>query len=152
MSGAPRYRIVMDTNVIIGAGSVWVMPEPPAPLPENFSSRVVHCVTTLHEGLVCDDIILEYAEKLETFHHPPERISRYLAYLAGACENVEIVKFYCEPRPEDVDDTIFVLCAINGSAHYLISDDHHLLDIAHAYDPPKIRAVEDMRVPLLLGS
>ncbi len=111
MSEELRYRIVMDTNVIIGAGSHWVTTDPPAPLPENFGSRVVHCVTTLNNCLVCDDIMLEYAEKLEFRKHTPERIARYIAYLAGACEPVEIVKFYCDPRPEDPDDTIFVLCA-----------------------------------------
>lgn len=150
MSEAARFRIVLDTNVILGAGSRWVMTEPPAPLPDHFPSRLVHCVTTSHDGLVCDDILLEYAEKLEDQKHPAERIKRYLGYLIGTCELVEIIRFYCEPRPEDADDTIFVLCALNGDAHFLVSEDHHLLDLKAAYDPPKIRTGEEMRVPLSL--
>jgi predicted nucleic acid-binding protein len=101
--------------------------------------------------LVCDDILLEYAEKLEEFNHPPERIDRYIGYLVGACEDVRIERFYCEPRPADLDDTIFILCAINGNAHFLISEDKHLLDLRNAYDPPKIRTREEMRQPLALG-
>jgi len=151
MSDPDRYRIVLDTNVIIGAGSRWVMPDPPAPLPAHFSSLIVHCVTTFHDGLICEDILLEYAEKLEFFKHPPARIARYLGHLILTCENVEIVQFYCDPRPADSDDTIFILCALNGKAHFLISEDHHLLGLKDAYDPPKIRTRAEMRQPLAIG-
>jgi predicted nucleic acid-binding protein len=121
------------------------MTDPPAPLPDHFESHILHCVTTSHNGLLCDDILLEYAEKLEFFNHPPARIARYLGHLILTCELVEIVQFYCEPRPADSDDTIFILCALNGKAHYLISEDHHLLDLKDAYDPPKIRTRQEMR-------
>jgi predicted nucleic acid-binding protein len=151
MSDGQRYRIVLDTNVIVGAGSRWVMTDPPAPLPDHFESRIVHRVTTSHDGLLCEDILLEYAEKLEFCNHPPDRITRYLGHLVLTCEFVEIVQFYCEPRLADLDDTIFILCAINGKAHFLISEDHHLLDLRNAYDPPKIRTREEMRQPLALG-
>jgi hypothetical protein len=63
MSNPQCFRIVLDTNVIVGAGSRWVMADPPAPLPHHFESRILHCVTTSHNGLLCDDILLEYAEK-----------------------------------------------------------------------------------------
>lgn len=151
MSQAKGYRIVMDTNVIVGAGSRWVMADPPAPLPNHFKSRIVHCVTTDHSGLLCEDILLEYAEKLEFFNHPPERITRYLGHLILTCELVDIVHFYCDPRPVDPDDTIFILCALNGEAQYLISEDEHLLDLQDAYDPPKIRTRQEMRQPLSLS-
>src|SRR5688500_4056638 len=108
MSVAVRYRLVLDTNVIVGAGSRWVMTERPSALPNNLPSQPVHCVTASHEGLVCEDIMLEYAEMLEYHRHPPERIKRYLGHLAGACEMVHIISFYCEPRPVDPDDTIFI--------------------------------------------
>lgn len=152
MSQGNRYRIVLDSNVIIGAGSRWVMANPPAPLPNHFESSLVHSVTTSHNGLLCDDILLEYAEKLEDRSHPAERIERYLGHLILVFEKVEIVRFYCEPRPSDPDDTIFILCAINGKAHFLISEDHHLLALKASYDPPKIRTREEMRVPLALTS
>jgi predicted nucleic acid-binding protein len=150
MIDGERYRVVLDTNVIVGAGSRWVMAEPPAPLPDHFESLVMHCVTTSHDGLICEDILLEYAEKQEFFNHPAERIERYLGYLILTCEMVAIVQFYCDPRPTDSDDVIFILCAINGKAHFLISEDQHLLGLKDAYDPPKIRTREEMRQALAL--
>ncbi len=65
MTAAECYRIVLDTNVIISPGSRWVMAEPPSPLQDHFPSLIVHCVATSHDGLVCADILSEYAEKLE---------------------------------------------------------------------------------------
>jgi predicted nucleic acid-binding protein len=150
MSAAQRYRIVLDTNVIVAAGSRWVMTDPPAPLPNNLESRIVHCVLTSHDGLFCEDILLEYAEKLEFYGHPPARISRYLGLIILAFEKVEIATFHYQPLPSDSDDTIFILCAMNGNAHFLISDDEHLLELKHAYDPPKIRTREQMQAPLML--
>ena len=150
MSDGPRYRVVLDTNVILGAGSRWVMADPPAPLPDHFESLVVHRVTHSHDGLLCEDMLLEYAEKLQLFKHPAARIERYLGYLILTCDVVEIAQFYCDPRPKDVDDVIFILCALNGEADYLISEDHHLLDLKGAYDPPKIRTREEMREPLAI--
>lgn len=151
MNAPDRYRIVLDTNVIIGAGAKWVLKDPPAPLPGHLESLIVHCVTTSHTGLLCDDILNEYAEKLEFMDHPAERIERYLGYLILTCEHVEIVQFYCEPRPQDLDDVIFILCAINGKAHFLVSEDDDLLNLKDNYDPPKIRTREEMRLPLALA-
>lgn len=148
MSDATSYRIVLDTNVVVGAGSRWVMEDPPLPQPGHLPSQIVHCVASTHNGLWCDDILLEYAEKLEELKHPPARIMRYLGLLLLSFERVNILRFFCEPRPADLNDTIFILCALNGQAHFLISEDRHLLDLKDAYDPPKICSREDMRVPL----
>lgn len=151
MTDAVKYRVVMDTNVIVAAGSRWVMNSPPSPLLDNLESRIVHCVATLHLGLVCEAILLEYAEKLEDRNHPRERITRYLAYLKGACETVEIISCTCDPSPTDEDDVIFILCAIDGRADYLISGDNHLLGLKDSYDPPKIRCREEMQAALSLA-
>ncbi|MGH2510742.1 MAG: PIN domain-containing protein [Ktedonobacteraceae bacterium] len=148
MSNPNRYRVVLDTNVILDAGSRWVMSDPPVPLPENSLSLLVHRVAIGHDGLFCLDILHEYAEKLEDLHHPAVRIERYLRYLTQCFKFVYIEKFYCDPRPEDQDDTIFILCALNGKAHLLISSDPHLLKIRSAYDPPQICTPTEACVPL----
>lgn len=135
----PRYRIVADTNLIIGAGSTWVMPQPPAPDPAKPLQRAVHRIAESHTGLLCDEIKAEYAAKLIDRNHPPERIERYMAYLVGAFEHVIVVSTSCHNPPSDPDDVIFVLCALDGRADYLFSADHAVLAVRGSYDPPKIR-------------
>ena len=44
-------------------------------------------------------------------------------------ECVEIRFFHFRHYPVDADDTIFLLCAINGAASHLVSYDRHLLEI-----------------------
>jgi predicted nucleic acid-binding protein len=134
-----RYRIVADTNLIIGAGSTWVMSQPPVPDPTKSLQRVIHCIAESHTGLYCGEIVGEYIEKLIDLGHPTERVTRYIAYLLGAFERVKVVSKTCAPAPTDADDVIFLLCAIDGRADYLFSADRAVLAVRTAYDPPKIR-------------
>ena len=41
-------------------------------------------------------------------------------------------------RPSDPDDEIFLLCALDGLADYLVSDDHSLTDLKSKYLKPVI--------------
>jgi len=49
-------------------------------------------------------------------------------------DRVEIRFFHFRHYPVDADDTIFLLCAINGAASHLVSYDSHILNVGIFYD------------------
>jgi predicted nucleic acid-binding protein len=49
-------------------------------------------------------------------------------------ECIEIRFFHFRHYPVDADDTIFLLCAINGAASHLVSYDRHLLEVGIFYE------------------
>jgi|SRR5438045_2390920 len=125
-------RYVLDTNQIIAAGSGWldipiVVPDPVCP------RRLLIHVAKNETGLYCGTMMGEYLEKLLDRKHPPERAARLIQFLIGAFERVEIVSNAAPHPPADADDEIFVLCAIDGNADYLISHDNALLDLDEHY-------------------
>ena len=56
----------------------------------------------------------------------------------GAFSTVKISTKKAPTRPTDLDDEVFLLCAIDGNADYLVSDDDDLLELANKYATPKI--------------
>jgi len=135
-----KLRVVLDTNQIISAGSRWI-----DPLYVNSSEAIelVRVVAREHTGLYTGKIMGEYVEKLLDLGHPPERVQHLSSLLMGAFEMVEIVNHKCDPSPVDPDDEIFLLCALDGRANYLVSNDSDLLDLKADYDPPEILTPED---------
>lgn len=83
------FRVVLDTNEIVAAGSRWLDTGVPASSP-NAHLRLLIIVATKHTGLYCDEILHEYARVLLERRHPPEMARRLLTYLQGAFEPVEI--------------------------------------------------------------
>ena len=136
MSVAIR-RVVLDTNQIVGAGSRWLGASIPAPDP-NPHRRLLLCVAQRHTGLYCEPIIREYIEKLLDHRQPPARVRALVAYLMGSFESVTIVSSAAPVPPSDPDDEIFLICAIDGDADYLVSEDHHLLSLKSSYQRPEI--------------
>ncbi len=59
---------------------------------------------------------------------------RFLALFVILAEQVEIEFYHVPFYPDDKDDVIFLLCALNGKAEYLISYDPHLLDLQEDYE------------------
>jgi predicted nucleic acid-binding protein len=51
----------------------------------------------------------------------------------GAFERVQIETAQAHYPPTDPDDEVFLLCAIDGQADYLISQDKSLLGVAAHY-------------------
>lgn len=105
------YRLVLDTNLVVAAGTGWLEHEIPSP-DGNVHRRVLIRVAQAHTGLYCGKIIGEYLEKLIDLHHPPGRAALFITYLTGSFERVEITTEQAPFRPEDLDDEIFILCAI----------------------------------------
>ena len=66
------YRVVLDTNEIVGAGTGWLDFGVPSP-DENPCRRVLIRVAESHTGLYCGKIVGEYLEKLVDRGHPRER-------------------------------------------------------------------------------
>lgn len=143
MTPNQNYRVVLDTNQVVGAGSRWIDHERPAPDP-NTCRRILIRVAESHTGLYCGKIIGEYLEKLVDLNHPPERAQKLIAYLIGAFERVAIVTTDAPAKPSDPDDEVFLLCALDGQAHYLVSEDGALLDLQPNYIRPVIGKSVDL--------
>lgn len=130
---ATRRRVVLDTNVVIGAGSRWLASDPPQPA--SPLQHLVNRVALQHDGLYCQEIIDEYAELLARRNHPPERAARYLAFIMELFTSVPVTSTTCHTVPPDPDDLVFILCALDGNADWIVSDDGHLLQVRPAYQP-----------------
>ena len=132
-----RCRVVLDTNQVVGAGTGWLEHGRPCPDP-NTCRRVLIRVAESHRGLYCGKIIGEYLEKLVDLKHPPQRAMKMVTYLMGAFDRVEVHSVAAPVRPSDPDDEVFVLCALDGNADYLVSEDRALLDLQPDYTRPVI--------------
>ena len=134
---AAVFRVVLDTNEIVAAGSRWLDTGAPSSV-RNEHLRLLIIVATRHKGLYCDEILEEYARVLLERRHPPERVRRLLTYIQGAFAPVGIASSVAPFPPSDPDDEIFLLCALDGGADYLVSEDAHLLALRSHYERPVI--------------
>lgn len=135
-----KSRVVLDTNQIISAGTRWI-----DPLYVNSSEAIelVRIVAREHTGLYTGKIMGEYVEKLLDRGHPPERVTQLSGLLMGVFEMVIVVDRKCDPAPADPDDEVFLVCALDGNADYLVSNDSDLLDLKGHYNPPVILERKD---------
>lgn len=141
------FRVVLDTNQIIGAGSKWL--DPLSKVSSNKAREIIKEVAREHVGLYSSKIMAEYLEKLIDRGHPTKRIERYLGLLFGAFELVKVKTKTCSPSPSDPDDVIFLLCALDGKADLLVSNDGHLLGLKGGYSDFSI--VNPIEATLALG-
>jgi predicted nucleic acid-binding protein len=130
-------RVVLDTNQVVAAGTGWLDRGRPSPDP-NTSRRVLIKVAEAHIGLYCGKIVGEYLEKLVDLEHPRDRALKLITYLMGAFERVTITTRSAPYPPSDPDDEIFLLCALDGNADHLVSDDGGLLALKRLYAKPSI--------------
>ena len=119
-------KVVVDTNVLLSA---FLTPNPSSPNKE--------VLTTWREQqwiwLYSNDSLAEYVEKLRHFGIGNDLIRLFVKDLILLGQDVEIAFFHLPVYPRDPDDIAFLLCALNGSADYLISYDAHLLDLSPHY-------------------
>lgn len=135
------HRVILDTNEILAAGTRWLVNAPGERL--TFPQKLLVAVASDHTGLFTGKIAGEYVEKLLDLGHPKPRIQVFLGWLFGVFEQVQITTRDCHPPPEDPDDAIFLLCAIDGHAEMLITEDKHLLVLQADYNPPRITNAKD---------
>jgi predicted nucleic acid-binding protein len=101
-------------------------------------------VAASHTGLFSGKIVAEYLEKLVDLRHPKERAVQLVSYIMGAFTQVT-VSTDCAPfQPTDPDDEIFLLCAIDGNADFLVFNDHSLINLKSSYIKPVIGTNEDL--------
>lgn len=130
MSGCER--VVLDTNQIVGAGTRWLVSDDPA-VNRNDHRRLLAHVLAEHTGLYSAAMLKEYIEKLVFRRHPPERIRRLVVLVRGAFEKVVPTTTSVPFPPSDPDDEVFVICALDGNAGYLVSEDGAVLDLKPHY-------------------
>jgi predicted nucleic acid-binding protein len=129
---AKCYRVVLDTNQVVGAGSAWLDHGVPSP-DKNIHRRVLIRVAESHAGLYCSKVVGEYLEKLLDHNHPHERALKLMTYIMGAFSEVKITTKCAPVPPSDPDDEVFLLCAIDGDADYLVSEDDALTSLKSSY-------------------
>ena len=144
-----RLRCVLDTNQIVGAGSRWL--DYGIPATPNCHLRILLLALHRHRGLYSRAMLREYAEKLIERGSPLERVGRLIQYIAGTFERVEVVTGRAPAPPQDPDDEMFLLCAIDGDADWLVSEDNDLLSLKPQYAHPTIARCQEA-LPVLDGS
>lgn len=149
MTEGSKERYVLDTNQIIGAGTAWLTQQPPAPTGAN--ARLLSYVAMHQQGLYCGKIIGEYLEKLIDLGHDPERTKVLIAYILGAFQRIALVTKSAPFPPSDVDDEVFLLCAIDGQAHFVVTEDKHLLAVSGQYSAFKIGTLKTLGLNQRLG-
>ena len=132
---ADVVRIVLDSNQIVGAGSRWLNE---SDANANDHRRLLVSVAQEHSGLYCDGIIDEYLEKLLERRHPPGRARKLITYIMGSFTRIAITSESVSVPPLDPDDEIFLICALDGDADWLVSEDKDLLDLKASYPRPVI--------------
>ena len=136
------YRVVLDTNEVVGAGTGWMDHGRPVP-DNNTHRRVLIRVAESHTGLYSGKVVGEYLEKLVDLGHPRERALKMMTYIMGAFTLVKITTKSAPVPPSDPDDEVFLLCAIDGNADYLVSDDMASTDLKTTYTKPVIGKSEE---------
>jgi predicted nucleic acid-binding protein len=131
------YRVVLDTNEVVGAGTGWLDHGVPSP-DKNIHRRVLIRIAETHTGLYSGKVVGEYLEKLVDLGHPRERTLKLMTYIMGAFSLVKITTKSAPVPPSDPDDEVFLLCAIDGDADYLVSEDHALTSLKPSYAKPVI--------------
>ena len=121
------YRAVLDTNVVLAPDRT------SNPLSPN-KEIIGRWANGEFIWLVTDDIAGEYVEKLLEKGNNTDEVEAFVTGLFLLAERVQIRFFHFRHYPVDSDDTIFLLCAINGVATHLVSYDRHLLDMGSFYD------------------
>ena len=141
------YRVVLDTNEVVGAGTGWMDHGRPVP-DKNTHRRVLIRVAESHTGLYSGKVVGEYLEKLVDLGHPHERALKMMTYIMGAFSPVKITTKFAPVSPTDPDDEVFLLCAIDGNADYLVSEDKALTDLKASYTKPMIGKSEELAADL----
>jgi len=126
-------RIVLDTNVTISA-LFW-----------EGNPRKIYDLVRRGEliMLLSDDMEKEFIRVLgyEKFGLSPQEVTVFLRNLRTHARHVE-TKTKIDVVVADPTDNIFLECALDGSADFIISGDRHLLDIKVYEGIHIVRAVD----------
>jgi putative PIN family toxin of toxin-antitoxin system len=111
-------RVVLDTNVLVAA----------AYAPTSASRAIVEaCLDGDLEAIVSDETVREYRYILGRAVRSGAYQERLEKFLSGGT----LVVPERTPRhvPEDAEDDKFLAAALAGQAGWIVTNDHHLLDL-----------------------
>jgi putative PIN family toxin of toxin-antitoxin system len=125
-------RVVFDTNIWI-SGLLW-------------RGKPYQCLLLARAGLIqvvyCQQMVAELSRKLRNvFGFSENHIQAVLYELRGMAENVDITGDL-HVVADDPDDDMFVECAVVAGATWIVSGDHHLLDLGQYKDVSVISAAD----------
>lgn len=121
-------RIVLDTNVIVSA----IISPYGAPR-QIFEAWRQHRFDLLISEAIIAEVarVLRYPRLQENFRLVEADIQIVLDSLLNDAYLLE--DLYEVRRSRDPDDNVFLACALEGKADYLVSGDAHLLEIKYYY-------------------
>ena len=128
--------VVFDTNILF-SGISW-------------QGSPYHCLQLARHGkvnsLTCREILAELEEKLE--HKRLMTSAQAARVIAEILSFSELIKIGNSLRivTHDPDDNKVLECGVVGKAEYIISGDHHLLDLHSYQNIPIIRAVDFLKI------
>lgn len=128
-----KIRVVLDTNVVVSALTGTGVTK------QFIALWKEEKIIPLVSKEMADEIlrVLTYPK----FDLPGNEIQslfqRFLAYAEPVT-----VKTILPVIPADPTDNVFLACAIEGQAKYLVSGDHHLLDLGHYKTIPIVTVKE----------
>lgn len=121
-----KYRIVLDTNVILAFHLSHSMDSPNREIIFLWKQGEFNLLWT-------EDILYEYIQKLKVFNVEENLIVQFIADFIELAEKVKVQFYHYKYYPEDAKDICFVICAVNGNASHIITYDKHLLDLRKEY-------------------
>ncbi|MCL5674487.1 MAG: putative toxin-antitoxin system toxin component, PIN family [Candidatus Omnitrophica bacterium] len=115
------YKIVLDTNIIIS--SLWG--EPPRKIIDIWQNGEIQVI-------ISQEILAEYLEVLGRFNLSPETQEDFLLLFVESPKTI-FVKPADTPLviKEDTADNKFLACSLKGKTDYIVSGDHHLLQLSY---------------------
>lgn len=127
MTNAVALRAVLDTNVIVAALKSKNPKSPTIELLDRWSAGEFKLI-------YCDDLLVEYQEKLIDRNVPLESRATFLETLIRLGGWHKLSPEQIMPVvSEDPDDDMVVACAIVGRATHLVTYDLHLLNLGPTY-------------------
>jgi putative PIN family toxin of toxin-antitoxin system len=132
-------RVVFDTNVLI-SGLLW-------------RGKPYQCLLLARAKIVqavyCLPMLAELSEKLrKKFKFSENRIQTVLTDIRRYAESIEI-SGALHVIAADPDDDKFIECALVGKAAFVVSSDHHLLELGEYQGikivPPELFVLQSVR-------
>jgi len=131
-------KLVLDTNILI---SSYIANGKERALLDKIADKQ-------HELFITREILAEFIEVLarQKFKLTRESQKQAVTSLMEICTVVEVVEMV-KIIKDDPDDDKILECALACNADYIVSGDHHLLDLKQFNDIPIIRTHEILGKP-----
>ncbi|QKZ15390.1 putative toxin-antitoxin system toxin component, PIN family [Spirosoma sp. KUDC1026] len=131
-------KVVVDTNGLLRS------------VPRNGSYRWLYNAFEAGQftWVVSNEIMLEYAE-MTAYYFSPTAAELVTSLLLSAPNHLRQEPYFrFEQIKDDPDDNKFIDCAIAAGADWLVSDDHHILNLLrdeNRFPPVPICSFEEFR-------